>query len=261
MRHAMISSYPVTSRTLHHMGLWSTALCVGVLALCASEVAHAQMGEKPLYGKVLVDQLELGVDTQKRPLAWDMIVWAGGDWNRLVLKSEGELPTAELSEELSVGSELQVLYDRLVLPFWAVQVGVRGDVNSRTPLLDNRAFLVIGMQGLVPYRFEFEPSLFISQSGDVSARLRMSYDLFITQRLIAQPAIEANVAVQSVPEFGVGRGLNDIKAGLRLRYEFSRKFAPYLGINWERAFFETARLNEDEPQAVLQGLLGVRAWF
>ena len=105
--------------------------------------------------------------------------------------------------------------------------------------------------------------MFISHRGDVSFRLRATYDLYITQRLVAHPSFETNIAVQAVPEFGVGAGFNDIELGLRLGYQFAREFAPYIGVSWNQAFAETADLRRDAGGSAsdVQGVAGVRFWF
>jgi copper resistance protein B len=93
--------------------------------------------------------------------------------------------------------------------------------------------------------------------------LEASYDQRITQRLILQPAAELNIAAQDVPELGIGSGLSDVELGLRLRYEFAREFAPYLGINWERKLGDSARFAraEGEGASATSLVMGVRFWF
>jgi len=52
-------------------------------------------------------------------------------------------------------------------------------------------------------------------------------------------------------------------AGLRLRYEIRREFAPYLGINWDKQFGDTADLTDavGGSSSDTQLVLGIRAWF
>ncbi len=87
------------------------------------------------------------------------------------------------------------------------------------------------MQGLAPYWFEVEAAAFVSDDGDVSARIELEYELLLTQRLILQPRTELNFAIQDVPENGVGSGLSTAEAGLRLRYEIKRQFCPTLAFH------------------------------
>lgn len=233
------------------------SLTLALLIMCTSSLTSAEEGTG-LYGLFLLDQAEYGFGGANNPLSWDLTSWVGGDWNRIWLKSEGELP----SDGSSVSGEAQLLYSRLIAPFWEVQVGVRGDLLAQDQT-QGRGHLVVGLEGMVPYLFEIEPTLFISQRGDVSMRVRATHDLFVTQRLIAQSSAEVNIAVQSVPEFGVGQGLGDLEVGLRLRYEFAREFAPYVGVSYEQSFFETAELRQAEgetPQTIL-GVAGLRLWF
>jgi len=122
---------------------------------------------------------------------------------------------------------------------------------------------VIGVQGLAPYLFGFEPALYISDRGEVSAQLTASFDLLLTQRLVLQPRFEGAVSLQGDDRFGTGKGVNDIELGLRLRYEIRREFAPYIGVSWGRAFGETARIvrGEGEEEDVLSFVAGLRLWY
>ncbi|BBM72669.1 hypothetical protein RmaAA338_15340 [Rhodothermus marinus] len=207
---------------------------------------------------VLFDLLETSPALDGRPLQWDMDAWVGKMYNRLWIRSEGELLTAQRGGE----AEFQALYSRVVAPYWDLQVGARFEVaygeQTRT-----RAHLALGLEGLAPYWFELEPILFVSQDGDVSASLVASHDLFVTQRLILQPRLEALVAVQEVPEWGVGRGLNRVDFGLRLRFELVREFAPYIGFNWSRLYGGAADLARAEGEATRTSgfVAGVRLWY
>lgn len=238
----------------HHLSL---ALALSLFGAFASPAA-AHMGGDVLRAMLLAEALEVGIDGEDAPVAWDVSAWVGGDWNRLRLRSEGEVSTRTGALDF----EGQLVYSRLVAAWWELQIGARGDVIGEGDPY-GRALLVVGLEGVAPYWFEVEPQLFVSLAGDVSARLEISHDLYVTQRLIAESSVELDAAVQAVPRFGVGAGLGRIELGLRLRYELAREFAPYLGVTGERAFFETARMLRDagEPAGELRGVVGVRAWF
>lgn len=227
---------------------------------------HVQHGwpkpvaDQMMFGFLLLDRIEYGFGSGADRFRWDIQGWYGGDYNRFWFKSEGEQATGQGKPG---EGEFQGLYSRLIAPFWDFQVGVRHDRNWGPGSDLNRTFAVIGLQGLAPYWFEIEPALFISEDGDVSARLTASTDLLLTQRLILQPRFDLNAAVQSAPKFGVEEGFNDVELGLRLRYEVHRQFAPYVGISWLRRLGETAdlsRRNGDGSQD-FRVVLGVRAWF
>ena len=218
------------------------------------------VADQMLFSYLLFDRIEYGVGQGADIFRWDLQGWYGGDYNRFWFKSEGEQAAGKGNPG---EAELQVLYSRLIAPFWDFQVGVRHD-RIWGPGSDlNRTFGVIGLQGLAPYWFEIEPALFISEDGDLSARLTASTDWLLTQRLILQPRLDLNAAVQNAPKFGVEEGLNDIELGLRLRYEVHRQFAPYVGVSWLRRLGETADLARRNGDGVqdFRVLVGVRLWF
>ncbi len=239
-------------------GVWAV-LGVVTVGMTTPDPAGAQLMDEHLYTFVQFDQLEYRRVGTERPIVWEMMGWIGGDFNRFWIKSEGERATVGNNTAV----EVQALYSRLIAPFWEVQLGMRLDAVFGGGVTNTRMLAAFGFEGLAPYWFEMEPVLFVSQDGDISARLTSSYDVFVTQRLIAQARLEANGAVQDVPEFGVGSGLNDVELGLRMRYEVQRKTAPYLGINWERRFGETATMVRAAGDGVgeLSVVAGIRLWF
>ncbi len=184
---------------------------------------------------------------------WDAEGWIGGDVNRLWLKSEGEIEGNDAQR-----AEIQAFWSRNVAEFWDVQVGVRVDLEPETT-----TYLALGVQGLAPYQFETEATAFVSEEGDVSARLKQSLELLFTQRLILEPHIEINAYGQDIPERKIGAGVSDAEAGAQLRYQFTSAFAPYVDVVWERALGETAsRLRaggEDVETSSIR--FGLRLWF
>ncbi len=86
--------------------------------------------------------------------------------------------------------------------------------------------------------------------------------MFLTQRAIIQPRLETSVTIQEVEDWGVGSGLNEVRLGLRLRYELRRELAPYVGVSWTRRTGGTAdfvRLSGGDVSDV--GLVaGLRMW-
>lgn len=206
----------------------------------------------------LTDLLEFVPSPRDNSIRLDGLGWIGGDYNRLLLRAEGDQPTAR-----GRGSwQLDAFYGRLVSPFWTAAVGARLDTRAVGGRRATRGLLALGFEGLAPYWFEMEPTLFVSQSGDVSAQLTSSVDVLITQRLILQPRVEMNAAVQSVPTFGIGSGLNDFELGARVRYEFRRELAPYVGVSWLRRTGATASMarRDDLPVSDLSFVVGMRLW-
>ncbi len=186
-------------------------------------------------------------------LTWDTSGWIGRDRDKAWFRAEGEARGGHVED-----AELWALYSRNIATFWDVQIGVRQDVEPRST-----TYAVIGVSGLSRYFFETNAHLFVSHRGDVTARLEQTYDLLITQRLIAEPHLELNFSAQDLPELALGAGLNSVEAGLQLRYEIHRKFAPYVDFNYVRATGETAGLRraagEDPEEFTIRA--GLRVWF
>lgn len=211
------------------------------------------------FSKVIADQLEYRAGEGNDILRWDIQGWRGTDYNKLWVKFEGENETSAKTGDL----ELQTLYSRTVSAFWDFQIGARYDSAYGAGESNDRFFAVIGVQGLAPYWFEMEPAIFVSEEGDVSARIVSTYDLLFSQRLILQTRFESNVAATQVREFGIGKGINDVELGLRLRYEIHREIAPYVGVSYTRLFSDTkdlARANGDSIDD-LAFVTGIRLWF
>ena len=236
-----------------------------VLIVFASEGFAGEKWPPPVmddqvFSSLFIGQLEYRRNKGPDTFIWeDVEGWIGGDYNRLVVKTEGQARTAGTSGGQVQG---QALFSRLIAPFWDFQAGVRHDRLYGGPDR-SRTFAVIGLEGLAPYWFHVEPFLFISDRGDISASLEATYELLLTQRLIAQPRFEMNVAAQDVEKFGVGSGVNDIEFDLRVRYEIRREFAPYVGISWTRKLGKTADLARREGEEVdnLAIVAGLRLWF
>lgn len=212
------------------------------------------------YAFFRAEVLEYRPRSDDSDFRWDMQGWYGGDFNRLWVKSEGERNTAFKAD---YDIDMQLLYGRFIKKYYDFQVGVRGETQTFRGENGARAHAVIGFQGLVPYRYEVESALFISQDGDVSARFQTSRDFLLTQRLILQGRFETHAAVQKVEKFTTGSGLNNIELGLRLRYEIRREIAPYIGVSYDRSFFKTADLVQEEggDPSQVRFVAGMRLWF
>ena len=196
-------------------------------------------------------QARQGADSYR----WEGEGWFGGDIDRFVIKTEGEGVVRGVLET----AEVQALYSRAIDPWWNLQAGARHDVRPEP----QRTYAVLGIEGIAPYWFKASGAFFLSNKGDVLARLEGFYDQRITQRLVLQPRGEINLAAQDIAATGIGAGLSDIELGLRLRYEIRREFAPYVGVEWSGKIGDTARFARaagEKPSAV-NVVAGVRFWF
>jgi copper resistance protein B len=236
----------------------ASRLLAALAFLAAAAPAGAQVMDSALHGFALLDQLEVAPNRDGTPITLDATGWYGGDVNRLWVRVEGDQETESNDGDV----EVEAFFGRLVSPFWDALIGVRVDRRwggeSAT-----RAHLAIGLEGLAPYWFELEPTIYLSDDGHLSAQLEAEYELLVTQRLVLQPRLETSVAIQDVPEFGIGSGLGDLELSARLRYEVRRELAPYVGIAWHRRLGETADLARAAGEYVssVSFVAGLRAWY
>ncbi len=207
------------------------------------------------YRQLLFNVAEYRATRGQDGYRWDGEAWIGGDIDRLVVRSEGEGRFRRAPDRV----EVQALYSRAVDPYWNLQAGVRYDVTPDP----SRTYATVGIEGLAPYWFDVEGALFLSDKGDLRARIEAWYDQRLTRSFVLQPRIEANASAQAMRAIGVGAGLTDVEIGLRLRYERSRRIAPYVGVSWERRFGATASLRtaRDDDTGGVALVAGVRTRF
>ena len=213
-----------------------------------------RLGDEKVFASVLFDTLEGVRSNGSNSGAYDVIARIGRDYNKLVIKAEGEVVGGKLTE-----ARTEALWSHAVATFWDAQLGLRQDSGTGP----GRTWLAFGVQGLAPYWFEVDATAYVGQGGRTALRLGAEYELLITQKLILQPRIEANFFGKSDPARDIGKGLSDISTGIRLRYEFSRQFAPYIGVEWANRFGATADMARaaGEPTRQTRYVAGVRFWF
>lgn len=215
----------------------------------------SDMGNQ-VFAHILFDQLDGRIDSADSQFRWNGEGWVGTDTNRLWGKTEGFAANGAVSD-----GDQEVLYDRPIprLRYFDAQVGVRADLDSGP----RRMWGAVGIEGLAPYFFEFAPTLYFRDGGNVAGRIEGNYDLRITQRLVAQPEVEMNFYNKDDPRRGVGSGLSEVDTGLRLRYEFNRKLAPYIGFAYNGSFADTAAYQRRSGERTQSSrfVCGIRVWY
>lgn len=203
---------------------------------------------------VLFNRLEAIDGDHGRGQAWEAQAWLGGDLNRLWLRSEGERAGGEVDS-----ADVEILYGRSVTPWWDVVAGVRHDFEPGP----SRTWAALGVQGLAPYMFEVSATGYVGRSGHTAATIEVEYEVLFTNRLILQPLVELEFHGKDDPARGIGPGLSKGEAGVRLRYEIKREFAPYIGLVHERSFGRTADYHRADGGSVddTKVVAGVRIWF
>lgn len=206
------------------------------------------------FYSVLADRFEIAHNRDQTSLQYDVQAWTGTTYNRLVLKAEGHADSGRLEE-----ARTELLWGHAVAAYWDTQLGVRAD-HGEGP---DRNWLGFGVQGVAPYWFEIDATAYVGEQGRTALRLEAEYELLLTQRLVLQPRVEANWYGKRDEERGIGPGLSDAVAGIRLRYEFRREFAPYIGVEWAAKYGTTAdytRAAGDDTRET-RFVAGLRFWY
>jgi copper resistance protein B len=214
------------------------------------------MMENPVLTHARLDQFEGRTSGSESEFRWDGEGWIETDMNKLWVKSEGFSNNTTVND-----GDHEALYDRPIprMRYFDAQVGVRADLDSGP----RHAWAALGVEGLAPGYFEFSPTLYIRDRGNIAGRVVASYDLLLTQRWIAQQGAELNFYSKDDPGRQIGSGLSDLDAGLRLRYEVSRKFAPYIGFAYNGKYGNTASYlrTAGETTSNARFVFGIRLWY
>jgi copper resistance protein B len=215
---------------------------------------HAMSHGSSVHSFYRVDRLETWDADRGAGLHWEAEAWIGTDTDRLWLRSAGEREDGGTH-----AADLEVLYGRSISAWWDVVAGVRHDFKPG----DSRSFAAVGVMGLAPQKFEVEATFYAGEGGQTALVVEAERELLLTNRWILQPSIEVELHGRTEVERGIGSGLGGIEAGLRLRYEITRRFAPYVGIVHERSFGRTADLQRAEGEGTedTHAVVGVRVWF
>lgn len=207
-----------------------------------------------LHGLLRFDRLETWRESGDMALGWEVQGWAGTDLTRLWLRSEGERADGSTSH-----AGVELLAGRSISTWWDVLAGIRHDFGTGA----ERDFLALGIAGLAPHWIEVNATAYLGNGGRTAARVEFEHDLLLTNRLVLQALLKGDLYGKDDPARGTASGLSSAGFALRLRYEITRRFAPYAGVQFERAFGATADLRRDASLAVSDTrlVLGVRTWF
>jgi copper resistance protein B len=214
-----------------------------------------RMHDDPLLAKVQIDNLESahssdGTNSQQ----WVGRLWVGHNLNKLWFRTEGSSSKGRIGE-----GDVEALWGHAVSPFWNLMAGMRHDLGTGP----TRNWAAFGFQGIAPYEFEFETTAYVGPSGRTALRLKTSQDWLFTQNLILTPELDMNAYGRADSQRDRGAGVSDASLSFRLRYEFSRQFAPYVGIQWAGKFGETANMARaaGAKSSETRVVAGVRFWF
>ena len=212
-----------------------------------------KLADEHAFWAVLGDRLEYQANSDSA--VFDLQGWYGTTFDRLVVKAEGDITKGQLEQ-----SETSLLWGHAVTAYFDSQIGMRLDQTVDGP---NRQWLAMGLQGLAPYWFELNATAYLGAGGRTALAVEAEYEVLLSQKLILQPRAQLTLYGKDDPANGLGSGITDAAFGLRLRYEFSRQLAPYVGVEWSSAYGATADYLEAEgqPRSDTKVVAGVKFWF
>ena len=218
-------------------------------------VAPLHLHDQHPFASLRVDRLERAV-ARRGPdataLEGELRVTRGA--HQALIKFEGDAARGRLHD-----ARTELLWGYAAAPFWDTQLGLRID-GGQGP---TRTWLAFGVEGTAPYNIDTRATAYLGQGGRAALRLALSYDAYLTQKLVLQPRTEWTLNSRDDAARGVGRGLSSAIAGLRLRYEITPQIAPYVGVEWQRGFGRTADLLRagGERAGTTRWVAGVSFWF
>lgn len=217
-------------------------------------IPRPRMGDEDTFGSLLIDRLESVRTRDNSSTAYDLQARFGRDYDRAVLKAEGNTYGGKFRD-----AHTELLWGHALAPFWDTQLGARYDSGTGP----DRRWLAFGVQGLAPYWFNVEATAYAGEQGRTAFLFKAEYELLLTQKLILQPRVEASFYGKRDAARALGSGLSDLATGVRLRYEIRREFAPYIGVERAAKFGGTAdyaRAAGEDPK-VTRFVVGVRFWY
>jgi copper resistance protein B len=218
------------------------------------ELTRHMQHAKETHSLILFNRLEAWDSSHSNGQRWDAIAWLGGDIKRLWLRSDGEREQGHFDS-----ADLEILYGQSISPWWDIVAGVKHDFIPK----QSQTWAAFGVQGLSPYKFEIQATVYVGNSGRIAANVEAEYELLLSKRLILQPVLELNFFGQNDGSRNIGSGLSSAELGLRLRYEIDRQFAPYIGIERSESFAKTAQLLRISGDSATETrwVLGLRIWL
>lgn len=219
-----------------------------------SDMPGMERADQLAVGKIFPEQFELARSDGVDGFAWDLQTSYGGDLQKLWLRTEG----AAANGSVDATTSAEVLWWRAFSPFWGTQAGVRQDFGA-----GSHTYAAFGVEGIAPYWFALEATGYLAEDGRLAGRVKASYEVLFTNRLVLTPSLESNLYSSAEPRRELGTGIGNLELGVRLRYEFTRKLAPYVGYVWDRALGDTADRLRADAKGVTdnQLVVGIRAWW
>jgi copper resistance protein B len=210
--------------------------------------------DDPMIISAKADRLDFyQKETDKYPVSFEGNIWVGKDINKFEISAEIESDGDQIEELQS-----HAFYRRAISPYWDAKVGIRHDSKPK-----DRTYAMFGFTGLAPYNVEIDTALYVGKHGQAAAKFFAEKEFSFNRKTTLIPEIEVNFYKNNDPEVGIGSGLSDLTASLRLQYAITPNISPYIGVSWEKKFGNTAKYAEAEGEKTsdAKAFIGIQAWY
>ncbi|MEQ1311231.1 copper resistance protein B [Acinetobacter sp. XH1639] len=185
---------------------------------------HREHGGQ-IYQATAIKNAWIVDDDGRGSASTELKTWVGSDKNKIFIQAHVEKAESEKTQ-----TETKLLYSRNVADFWDVQTGVRYQYQPEQKHDKNQWDAVLGLHGLAPYFFETEAYIYAGQNQRWQLSLETTRDVLFTQKLIAQPYLNADVIFNDESSYASKSGLFKLQIGLQTRYEISKKIMPFIDV-------------------------------
>ncbi|WP_288401157.1 copper resistance protein B [uncultured Acinetobacter sp.] len=185
---------------------------------------HREHGGQ-IYQATAIKNAWIVDDDGRGSASTELKTWVGSDKNKIFIQAHVEKAESEKTQ-----TETKLLYSRNVADFWDVQTGVRYQYQPEQKYAQNQWDAVLGLHGLAPYFFETEAYIYAGQNQRWQLSLETTRDVLFTQKLIAQPYLNADVIFNDESSYASKSGLSKLQIGLQTRYEISKKIMPFIDV-------------------------------
>lgn len=204
----------------------------------------------------VIERLEINTGNDIEQYAWESNTWFGGDLNKFWIKVDVEGDIEESIDHV----ETQMLWSRAIGPWADLQVGLKFDHNRISSDKTNFGF---GIHGLARYLLKYDVFSYVSTDGNIFAHIEAETEFHITQRLMFEPEIELEVSGQAVPDENLGDGVTKTISSVRLRYEYTPEFSPYIGVETQSHVGSTKNLLQSAGKKTSKTffVFGIKLWL
>jgi len=216
--------------------------------------------DDPWLTKVM-GEIELLEEGEENVAEWEIDTWFGRDLYKFWIKTEGEYVSHDGESEVEQ-AQIELVYSQAFSAYWDWQLGLRHDPK---PEVNNnqRNWLVLGAIGIAPGFWEIDANLYASDDDDVQINIEVEKELMLTQKWVLTPEFDITLNGKTNEDFGEGSGLSEIEASIRIGYEPSKKFQPFIGLSFLQTFGTTKNLKEAEGEDSdnFSLIAGIHFWF